>query len=66
MKSYCNYCDPKHFTLYGFCGNCKRKCECPLYDPRSKMSLEDYAAYKKRWYEQDMNSFLQGFGRHET
>jgi hypothetical protein len=63
MKPYCTHCDPKHFQIHGFCRNCKRKCECPLYDPRSNMSLEDYVAYKKRWYEQDINAFMRGFGR---
>jgi hypothetical protein len=66
MKSYCNHCDPKHFNIHGFCGHCKRKCACPLYDPRSNMSLEDYAEYKKRWEEQDLDSILGGFGRQKT
>ncbi len=49
MKSYCNYCDPKHFTIYGFCKNCKRKCEAPLYDPKSGMSIQAYEQYKATW-----------------
>lgn len=62
MKAYCNFCDPTRFNIHGFCGNCRRKCACPLYDPRSNMSLEDYADYKKRWEQQDLYSFLDGFG----
>jgi hypothetical protein len=49
MKTYCPYCDPKHFVIYGFCPNCKRKCECPLFDPWGSMSLLDYKNYEKKW-----------------
>jgi hypothetical protein len=63
MKTYCKDCDPKLFIIHGFCGSCRRKCACPLFDPRSKMSLEEYDAYKKRWEEQDLDSFLCGFGK---
>ena len=51
MKSQCNYCDPKHFTIYGFCKNCRRKCECPLHEPKSGMTIENYEAFKKSWNE---------------
>jgi len=51
MTAPCVCCDPKNFIVYGFCGNCKRKCEPPLYDPKSNMSLSDYEEYKKRWNE---------------
>lgn len=49
MKNYCNYCDPKHFVVYGFCKNCKRKCNPPLYEPKSTMSAIDYQEYCRRW-----------------
>jgi len=46
---YCVYCDPKIFTIYGYCNNCNRRCECPSYDSRSKMSLSDYEAFRYAW-----------------
>lgn len=52
MKSYCNYCDPKHFTIYGFCKHCRRQCECPRYDPRGTMNASEYVRYKATWDEQ--------------
>ncbi len=48
---YCNYCDPKNFVIYGFCKNCKRRCECPMFDEKGSMDMWDYEAYKKRWNE---------------
>lgn len=65
MKSYCPYCDPKHFMIYGFCGNCKRKCEPPLYEPKSGMSLEDYQKYKISWNEQRADLILDSMRRQE-
>ncbi len=58
MKYYCNHCDPRNFTVYGFCKNCKRRCECPLFDPRSGMSLTDYAGYKQRWNDEKPDLML--------
>ena len=49
MQSYCPYCDPKHFTIHGFCKNCRRRCDAPLYDRKSGMTPEEYAEYKKNW-----------------
>jgi len=49
MKSYCNYCDPRHFTINGFCKNCKRMCNAPLYDPKSNITIEEYKKYCKTW-----------------
>ncbi len=49
MKHYCNHCDPKHFTIYGFCKNCHRRCECPLFDEKGTMDMWDYEEYRKRW-----------------
>ena len=63
MKSYCNYCDPKTYTIYGFCKNCKRRCEPPLYEPKSKMSLSDYEEYKARWNEQRSDLILDDMRR---
>lgn len=51
MTDYCEYCDPKKIIVYGFCSKCKRRCDPPLYEPKSTMSLLDYEAYKKRWNE---------------
>lgn len=49
MKKPCNYCDPKNTTVYGFCKNCRRKCDCPLYDSKSGLSIEEYEEYKRIW-----------------
>lgn len=63
MNTACSACDPRYYRIHGFCPKCRRKCECPLYEPRSGMSIEGYEEYKKRWYEQDMDTFLRGFGQ---
>lgn len=65
MKSYCPYCDPKHFTIYGFCKNCKRKCECPFFDPKSNMSFSDYETYKKNWNQGRADLVLDAMRRTE-
>lgn len=49
MKHYCKHCDPKHFTIYGFCSNCNRRCECPPFVPNTAMSPIDYEVFKYRW-----------------
>lgn len=50
MKRYtCNYCDPKHFTVYGFCRNCSRKCEPPIFDPEGTISYLDYEKIRESW-----------------
>lgn len=45
---YCNYCDPKFFIIYGFCGNCQRRCQPPLFD-KETMNILDYEELKKNW-----------------
>lgn len=65
MTSYCQYCDPKFFVIYGFCGNCKRRCDAPLYDKRSGMSPDDYEDYKFRWNEQKADLILDAMRRSE-
>lgn len=37
---WCNYCDPKYFIVYGFCVNCGRRCQPPLFDPRKDDAIE--------------------------
>ena len=60
-----DYCDPKHFTIYGFCRNCNRRCECPLFDPKGLMSFLEYQDYKRRWNEQRSDLTLDAMRRAE-
>ena len=46
---YCNYCDPKFFVIYGFCKNCQRRCEPPLYNPNGNISILDHEEMRKNW-----------------
>lgn len=66
MSSHCKECDPKHFNIHGFCKSCKRKCLCPLYDPRSNMTPEDYEAYKKNWDAQWSDLLIESMRRKDT
>ena len=63
VKSYCNHCDPKHFTIYGFCKNCKRRCEPPLYEPKSNMTVDQYEQYVKNWNQQRSDLVLDAMRR---
>jgi hypothetical protein len=58
MTSYCDQCDPKYFMIYGFCKKCRRKCECPIYETKSGMSISDYEAYQRNWYDNPLDSVL--------
>jgi hypothetical protein len=58
MKSHCPYCDPKQFIIFGFCENCKRRCEPPFYDPDGDMSLLDYEEFRNKWNEQRSDLIL--------
>ncbi len=49
----CPYCDPKFYVIYGYCGNCHKKCRAPLFDLHGNMSILDYEEYKRKWYERD-------------
>ena len=50
MSEYiCNYCDPKYYIIYGFCRNCSRRCEPPLFDPKGNMSILDYEEFRREW-----------------
>lgn len=63
--SWCNHCDPKHFTIYGFCKNCKRRCECPLWEPKSCVSPLDHAALRSRWDKERADLVLDAMRRTE-
>jgi hypothetical protein len=54
---WCNYCDPKHFVIYGFCDNCKRRCEPPLFDPSGDISLPDWHEFRRKW-NQERSDFM--------
>ena len=49
MKIWCKYCDPKYFVIYGFCNNCKRRCEPLLFDVNEKKSILDWEAMRRKW-----------------
>jgi ferredoxin len=61
--SYCNYCDPKYFVIYGFCKNCKRRCEPPLFDPDGSDSLLDYEGKRRKWNEQRSDLVIDAMRR---
>lgn len=65
VMAWCNYCDPKHFTIYGFCKNCRRRCECPLYDPKSGMSPLDHAAFMALWNKERSDLIIDYMRRSE-
>lgn len=44
---WCDHCDPKYYSVYGFCGNCKRRCQPPLLGPL--MSVEKYIEFRSKW-----------------
>lgn len=54
MKTWCNYCDPKFFVIYGCCGNCGRRCEPPMIG--SDSSIEDYMKFRRKWNEDRVDS----------
>lgn len=52
MKNYCDHCDPNLYVIYGYCWNCKRKCECPLFDcfnEEGYLDLIEYIKFKEDW-----------------
>jgi hypothetical protein len=67
IKSYCNYCDPKYFVIYGFCGNCGRRCEPPLFnmDGKINFTLEEYLDFKKGWNAQRADLITDAIRRDE-
>ena len=64
MKHYCNYCDPKFFLIYGFCGNCQRRCEPPLFD-RFKENILDYEEMRTKWNAERSDLFLDVIRKQE-
>lgn len=47
---YCRYCDPKYYVVYGFCFNCKRRCQPPsLFDPWDGNTLEEWDETRRKW-----------------
>lgn len=38
--NFCEYCNPDHYHVYGYCGNCGKKWHPPLndyFDPNAKI-----------------------------
>jgi hypothetical protein len=46
---WCNYCDPKFFFVFGFCKNCNRRCEPPLYDYENDADLHAWFRMREEW-----------------
>lgn len=42
----CNECDPKHFVIYGFCTECGKRCQPPIFDEEGQMSFLNYEEFK--------------------
>lgn len=64
--TWCNYCDPKFFVIYGFCNNCKRRCEPPLFDPKGDVSLQEYEDFKRKWNEDRSDLISDQFRRRKN
>lgn len=47
--AWCKQCDPKYFTVYGFCRNCQRRCEYPLFDPDKDHGIREYCDKEAEW-----------------
>lgn len=60
---WCNYCDPKYFVIYGFCGNCKRRCEPPLLYPKGTVHVSDYEEFRRKWNEERSDLFMDAMRR---
>lgn len=65
MKSYCDYCDPKYYIVYGFCVNCARRCYPPLWEPYGDMSFLDYQDYVSQWNMERPDLILDEMRRQE-
>ncbi len=63
---HCNYCDPKFFVIYGFCKNCGRQCEPPLFDPNGSVGILDYDELRKKWNQERADLILDAMRRNEN
>ena len=45
----CRYCDPRFYDVYGFCGNCGRRCKPPMIGQECEIS--EYMAMRRAWEE---------------
>lgn len=63
MKTWCSYCDPKYFVIYGFCSNCKRRCEPPLFYPEGPVHVSDYETFCKKWNEERSDLIIDAMRR---
>lgn len=58
MKPWCDYCDPQFFMIFGFCGNCSRRCEPPLFDTKGQESFLDYEEKRRKWIEERVDLII--------
>ena len=63
MKTWCDYCDPKYFVIYGLCTNCKRRCEPPLYDPHGEVSINDWSKMRHSWNQERSDLIIDAIRR---
>ncbi len=46
---YCSHCNPKDFVVFGFCLNCGKKCNAPLFDPKqaveSRICIQEWEEF---------------------
>ncbi len=50
--AWCDYCDPKYFIVYGFCGTCGHRCEPPLFDPYGDVDFFEHLKEREKWNEE--------------
>lgn len=49
MSFDCTFCDPKYYVIYGFCRACGKRCEPPLWNPKSDVSHLDHLEMMTKW-----------------
>jgi len=54
-KTHCEYCDPEYFYVYGYCGNCKRKYNPPLWDPKGEIPYLNHKEIVENWQVKETN-----------
>lgn len=54
----CDHCNPEYYIIYGFCPNCLRMGECPLFEPWEG-TLEEYEKIRCEWDKQKKEISIQ-------
>jgi hypothetical protein len=47
--TYCKYCDPKIYVIYGYCNICKRRCEPPPMRMFIDVREKEYKRFVREW-----------------